>query len=149
MAIFSNHCPTRISFRIILITSFFWAPFSHSNAFAQLLQVNGTKIVNSTTGQEMILNAVNMGNWMVMEGYIMNSESQAPDQHTWKQKLTDLVGSNSVKTFYDAWLTNHVTQADINQIKAWGFNAVRLPCTTNTSSTSEPPMCGMIKASPF
>jgi aryl-phospho-beta-D-glucosidase BglC (GH1 family) len=32
-----------------------------------------------------------------------------------------------VKTFYDSWLANHVTQADINQIKSWGFNAVRLP----------------------
>jgi regulation of enolase protein 1 (concanavalin A-like superfamily) len=127
MALFSKDCPPRISFRIILITSFFWASFSHPDAFAQLLQVNGTKIVNSTTGQEMILNAVNMGNWMVMEGYLMESESQAPDQRTWKQKLTALVGSNSVQTFYDAWLTNHVTQDDINQIKAWGFNAVRLP----------------------
>jgi regulation of enolase protein 1 (concanavalin A-like superfamily) len=127
MALFFKHCPPRISFRIILITSFFWASFSHSDAFAQLLQVNGTKIVDSTTGQEMILNAVNMGNWMVMEGYIMNSESQAPAQHTWKQELTTLVGSDSVKTFYDSWLSNHVTQADINQIKAWGFNAVRLP----------------------
>jgi regulation of enolase protein 1 (concanavalin A-like superfamily) len=94
---------------------------------AQLLQVDGTRIVNSSTGEEVILNAVNFGNWMVMEGYMMNSVSQAPDQHTWKQKLTALVGSNSVKTFYDAWLTNHVTQEDINQIKAWGFNAVRLP----------------------
>ena len=102
MALFSKDCPPRISFRIILITSFFWASFSHSDAFAQLLQVNGTKIVNSTTGQEMILNAVNMGNWMVMEGYLMESESQAPDQRTWKQKLTALVGSNSVQTFYDA-----------------------------------------------
>ena len=110
MALFFKHCPPRISFRIILITSFFWASFSHPDAFAQLLQVNGTKIVNSTTGQEMILNAVNMGNWMVMEGYIMNSESQAPDQHTWKQKLTTLLGSDSVKTFYDSWLSNHVTR---------------------------------------
>ena len=93
----------------------------------QLLQVDGTRIVNSSDNQEVILNAVNFGNWMVMEGYMMNSVSQAPDQHTWKEKLTTLVGTNSVKTFYDAWLTNHVTQADINQIKAWGFNAVRLP----------------------
>ena len=96
-------------------------------ACGQLLQVDGTRIVNSSNDQEVILNAVNFGNWMVMEGYIMDSVSQAPDQHTWKQKLTALVGENSVKTFYDAWLTNHVTQDDIKQIKAWGFNAVRLP----------------------
>ena len=118
-----NNChPSKACFRILLITSFFWASFSHSNASAQLLQVSGTKIVNSTTGQEMILNAVNMGNWMVMEGYIMNSESQAPAQHTWKQKLTTLVGSDSVKTFYDSWLSNHVTQADKPQIGMPAFS---------------------------
>ena len=96
-------------------------------AGGQLLQVDCTRIVNSSDNQEVILNAVNFGNWMVMEGYIMNSVSQAPDQHTWKEKLEPLVGSNSVKTFYDAWLANHVTPDDIKQIKAWGFNAVRLP----------------------
>ena len=91
------------------------------------LQVNGTKIVDISTNKEVILNAVNMGNWMVMEGYMMNSVNQAPDQHTWKQKLSALVGPESVKSFFDSWLTNHVTQNDINQIKDWGFNAVRLP----------------------
>ena len=96
-------------------------------ACGQLLQVDGTKIVNSSTGQEVILNAVNFGNWMIMEGYMMESVSQAPNQHTWKRKLTDLVGAASTKAFFDAWLANHVTQDDINQIKAWGFNAVRLP----------------------
>lgn len=94
---------------------------------AQLLQVDGTRIVNSSDGEEVIINAVNFGNWMVMEGYMMNSTSQAPDQHTWKRKLTELVGAASTKAFFDAWLANHVTQDDINQIKAWGFNAVRLP----------------------
>ena len=91
------------------------------------LQVSGTKIINTSTNKEVILNAVNMGNWMVMEGYMMNSVNQAPDQHTWKQKLSALVGPESVKNFFDSWLTNHVTQNDINQIKNWGFNAVRLP----------------------
>ena len=93
----------------------------------QLLQVNGTRIVNSSNNKEVILNAVNFGNWMVMEGYMMKSESQAPAQHDWKEKLTPLVGASGVKNFYDSWLANHVTQNDINQVKAWGFNAVRLP----------------------
>ncbi|MDZ7612919.1 MAG: cellulase family glycosylhydrolase [Flavobacteriaceae bacterium] len=94
---------------------------------AQLLFVDGKKIMNSANNEEIILNAMNFGNWMVMEGYMMNSANQAPDQHTWKNKLTNLIGSANTKTFYDAWLTNHVTQADINQVKAWGFNAVRVP----------------------
>jgi regulation of enolase protein 1 (concanavalin A-like superfamily) len=98
-----------------------------SLACGHLLQVNGTRIVNSSNNQEVILNAVNFGNWMVMEGYLMNSTAQAPAQHDWKQKLTNLVGPENVKTFYDAWLANHVTPADIHQVKNWGFNAVRLP----------------------
>jgi hypothetical protein len=96
-------------------------------ANAQLLEVNGKKIVNSISGDEMILNALNFGNWMVMEGYMMNSSNQAPDQHTWKKKLTELIGSQNTTTFYNTWLSNHVTKNDIIQIKEWGFNAVRVP----------------------
>ncbi len=94
---------------------------------AQSLSVKGKEIINSTNNQEVILNAINFGNWMVMEGYMMNSVAQAPDQHTWKNKLTGLMGSANTKTFYDAWLGNHVSQADIDQIRSWGFNSVRVP----------------------
>ena len=98
-----------------------------NTASAQMLKVEGKKIINSTTNEEVILNAMNFGNWMVMEGYMMNSANQAPDQHTWKKKLTTLIGAANTKTFYDAWLNNHVTQSDVIQVKAWGFNAVRVP----------------------
>jgi endoglucanase len=98
-----------------------------NSASAQMLKVDGVKIVNSSTNEEVILNAMNFGNWMVMEGYMMNSGNQAPDQHTWKRKLTTLIGAANTKTFYDTWLNNHVTQSDVAQIKTWGFNAVRVP----------------------
>jgi hypothetical protein len=113
---------TRILFYLLLVFSFF-----ATNAKAQLLAVNGKRIINTSNNQDVILNAINFGNWMVMEGYMMNSTNQAPAQHNWKQKLTTLIGSTNTATFYNAWLTNHVTQADINQVKTWGFNSVRLP----------------------
>lgn len=98
-----------------------------TTAKAQLLTVSGKKIINTLNSQEVVLNAINMGNWMVMEGYFMNSTNQATAQHQWKQKLTNLIGSTNTTAFYKAWLANHVTQADINQVKEWGFNSVRLP----------------------
>ena len=98
-----------------------------TNAKAQLLTVSGKKIINTSNNQEVLLNAINFGNWMVMEGYMMNSTNQATAQHIWKQKLTTLIGSTNTATFYNAWLANHVTQADIIQVKNWGFNSVRLP----------------------
>lgn len=105
---------------IILIASTF-------HVQGQMLKVEGQKIVVSGTSQEVVLNAMNFGNWMVMEGYMMGSTSQAPDQHTWKRKLNALIGSGNTATFYNAWLANYVTQADINKVKEWGFNSVRLP----------------------
>ena len=98
-----------------------------TNVKAQLLTVSGKKIINTSNNQEVLLNAINFGNWMVMEGYMMNSTNQATAQHKWKQKLTTLIGSTNTATFYNAWLANHVTQSDIIQVKNWGFNAVRLP----------------------
>ena len=112
--------------RTLVFLAILFAIFQ-TNVDAQLLAVSGQKTVNSTNNQEVVLNAMNMGNWMVLEGYMMNSASQAGSQHVWKQKLTTLMGSANTKTFFDAWLINHVTEADINQVKAWGFNSVRLP----------------------
>lgn len=95
--------------------------------WGQLLKVSGKKIVQSSNNQEVILDAVNLGNWMVMEGYIMQSGGAASYQHDFKEKLISLIGQTQTNQFYDAWLKNYVTQADIKQIKAWGFNSVRIP----------------------
>jgi len=119
-----NHIK-RLFISKLLLTCVLTTLLNVSNA--QLLIVSGDKIVNSVSGNEVILNAMNFGNWMVMEGYMMNSSNQAPDQHTWKKKLTDLIGSQNTATFYNTWLSNHVTRNDIIQIKGWGFNAVRVP----------------------
>jgi endoglucanase len=123
----------------VLIFVAFLSIVSTYNANAQLLVVSGKKMINTSNNQEVVLNAMNFGNWMVMEGYMMNSSNQAPDQHTWKQKLTTLMGSEYTKTFYDTWLTNHVTQADIAQLKTWGFNSVRLPLHYEYFVNSETP----------
>jgi aryl-phospho-beta-D-glucosidase BglC (GH1 family) len=98
-----------------------------SQSFAQNLKVSGTKIINSNTNAEVILDAVNLGNWMVMEGYIMQSGEAASYQHDFKAKLVDLIGQSRTNQFYDAWLNNYVTYDDIWAIKNWGFNAVRIP----------------------
>lgn len=101
--------------------------FINLNASGQLLTVSVKKIINRINNQEVVLNSMDFGNWMVMEGYMMNTINQAPDQHTWKQKLTTLIGSANTSTFYNAWVSNFVRLMDIQQIKAWGFNVVRLP----------------------
>ena len=58
MVCYSKHGPPGISFSTLLVAGLFLTSFLRSDASAQLLQVSGTKIINSTNGEEVILNAV-------------------------------------------------------------------------------------------
>lgn len=98
-----------------------------TNIVAQgFLHRDGKKIVNGN-GEEVILKGLNFGNSMVMEGYMMNTTGSAGTQHAIKAKLKSLVGDSLTTLFYHAWLDNHVTKNDIDSIKKWGFNSVRIP----------------------
>jgi len=47
------------------------------------------------------------------------------------QKIEDLIGKTNTDSFNSLWLTNHVTREDIDSLKSWGFNSVRLPMHYN------------------
>jgi hypothetical protein len=98
---------------IIAVTN----PFLHSS---------GTKIINGS-GNEEVLNAVNFGNWMVMEGYMMNTSDFASTQHEIKQRIVSLIGDSLTNVFYKAWLWDYISQTDIDSLKKWGYNSIRIP----------------------
>ena len=100
------------------------------SAKAQLLTTNGTAIVNES-GDTIILRAMGLGGWMLQEGYMLQTAEFANAQHKLRQTIADLIGEASTNEFYDAWLNNHVTKADIDSMAAWGFNSVRLPMHYN------------------
>jgi endoglucanase len=52
-------------------------------------------------------------------------------QHRIRARIEALTGLERTQAFYDAWLSNHTTKADIDSLKAWGFNSVRLPMHYN------------------
>ncbi|MDA9640252.1 carbohydrate-binding protein, partial [Flavobacteriaceae bacterium] len=85
----------------------------------------GTTIVDENQ-DEVLLRGVGLGGWMLQEGYMMNSNGGADTQHEFKEKLNLLVGADNTNQFYQNWLDNFVTEADINAIADWGFNSVRV-----------------------
>lgn len=103
-----------------------------------LLKVNGQKIVN-TSGSEVYLKGIGLGGWMLQEGYMLHTGSFASAQWQIKAKITDLIGAEKTAIFYDTWLKNHVTKADIDSLKSWGFNSVRLPFHFNLFATNTNP----------
>lgn len=63
---------------------------------------------------------------MLQEGYMFRL-GPIGQQHRIRQKIGELVGEEKTARFYDDWLNDHTTRADIDSMAAWGFNSVRLP----------------------
>ena len=93
------------------------------------LKADGQRIVNEK-GDNIILRGIGLGGWMLQEGYMLriNKEGQ---QYRIRQRIDSLIGPEKTAAFYDAWLSNHTTKADIDSLKRWGFNSVRLPMHYN------------------
>lgn len=88
------------------------------------LRTDGKNIVNDQGN--IILRSIGTGNWMIQEGYMMQSASANVSTHTqFRNKLIETMGEQRTNTFYDTWLANHFTKADLDFMKASGFNAVR------------------------
>lgn len=97
---------------------------------AQGLKVNGSRIINAA-GNEVILRGFGLGGWMLQEPYMLDLSGAAVAQYDIRNKITDLIGKERTAAFYEAWLNNHCTKADIDSLAAWGFNSVRLPLHYN------------------
>ena len=98
------------------------------------LHAEGTKIVNEK-GDNVILRGMGLGGWMLQEGYMLKISKEG-QQYRIKERLEQLVGAEKTKEFYNLWLKNHTTKADIDSLKAWGFNSVRLPIHYNLYTLS-------------
>ncbi len=95
-------------------------------AMAQgFLRTEGTSIVDGN-GEPIILRGIGTGNWMLMEGYMMKTEGVAGTQHEIRSRLIELMGEDKTNEFFDLWLENHMTKADVDSMKAWGFNSIRV-----------------------
>ncbi|MFN8239722.1 MAG: carbohydrate-binding protein [Bacteroidales bacterium] len=89
------------------------------------LHTSGKKIVNGN-GEEVILRGIGTGNWFLQEGYMMKSSDVAGTQWAFMKKLEETIGKERTNTFYKSWLDNHFTRGDVDSLKKWGFNSVRV-----------------------
>ena len=96
----------------------------------EFLSTNGKAIVNES-GDSVILRGMGLGGWMLQEGYMMHTSSFANAQYQLMGKIEELIGATDTELFYESWRANHVTKVDIDSLKAWGFNSVRLPMHYN------------------
>lgn len=132
-----NHLKTSI------LLLFFFSVFTYSMAQNGFLKADGIKIVDAR-GENVVLRGAGLGGWMLQEGYMMQTSGFAGAQYQIKQTITNLIGKEGMETFYDAWLANYCTKADVDSMAAWGFNSIRLPMHYNlfTLPIEDEPVAG-------
>ncbi|RYZ98101.1 MAG: endoglucanase, partial [Moraxellaceae bacterium] len=96
-----------------------------------MLKTDGTFWAQAD-GTRIDLKGTNIGNWLVQEFWMMGQGGNGvTDQCTLEDKLTERFGREekeaTIKRFRDSWFT----ERDWDQIKAFGFNVVRLPIHWN------------------
>lgn len=110
----------------IVIAGLLWDSISYAQGF---LKVSGTRIVNEKN-ENVLLRGMGLGGWMLQEGYMLRVPGQG-QQHRIRERIRELTGPEVTQAFYDAWLSNHTRKQDIDSLRVWGFNSVRLPMHFN------------------
>jgi len=94
------------------------------------LSTSGKKIVNEK-GENVLLRGIGLGGWMLQEPYMFQLSDVAGTQTEIKSKISALIGQKNCDEFYAAFLNNMITEKDIEALKKWGFNSIRLPMHYN------------------
>jgi endoglucanase len=92
-----------------------------------MLRASGRRVVNEA-GQPVRLRGLNLGGWLVKEGYILHfpgKDLDAPSEID--AAIVDLAGEEEGRKLLEEWREQWIAEADLAEIRALGFNSVRLP----------------------
>ncbi len=121
MKAFNFKMPAVSGFALILFSLLFLNPARGQG----YLHTTG-KYIYDANNQEVILRGIGTGNWLLNEGYMMRSADIAGTHTQFRNKLTATIGETNTAAFYQRWLDNHFTKADLDSMKVWGFNSLRV-----------------------
>ncbi len=89
------------------------------------IHTDGKNIVDGN-GKSIELKGINLGNWLVPEGYMFKfKKTNSP--LLIDKVINELVGPGKAKSFWKEFRDNYYTIEDIKFIKECGFNSIRVP----------------------
>jgi endoglucanase len=90
------------------------------------VHTSGTEIVDGR-GKPLMLRGINLGNWFEPEGYMFHFDGGPQSPREIVDLTRELIGPIEAEDFWTKWRETYITKADIDLIKAMGFNSVRVP----------------------
>ena len=98
---------------------------SCQKAEQKYIYVDG-QYIYSPQGGLLHLKGVNLGNWLLPEGYMFKMRNCNSPRKI-DQAIRELIGNSATTAFWDSFLENYITEADIKWLSEAGVNIIRLP----------------------
>ncbi len=92
------------------------------------------------SGKPIVLEGCNLGNWFLLEMWMMEMDKEVHDQHEFEGVLTQRFGREKKDVLMEMYRANWITERDFPIIRSFGFNVVRLPFHYSLLMDDEHPM---------
>src|SRR5271157_427408 len=96
-----------------------------SAAGNRFVHTDGKHIV--APGGEKLLRGINLGNWLVPEGYMFHFDKGPESYREIAALFNDLIGPDEAARFWKQYRDTYISEEDIHFIHDAGFNCVRIP----------------------
>jgi aryl-phospho-beta-D-glucosidase BglC (GH1 family) len=110
-------------FLVVIFLLVLFSPSGHSQN--QFVTTHGKQFL-TPDGKPLILRGMNLGNWLVPEGYMFKFKT-ANSPRLIETVINQLVGEDEARRFWKTYRNNYITAEDIHLLKKLGFNSVRIP----------------------
>jgi aryl-phospho-beta-D-glucosidase BglC (GH1 family) len=114
---------TSLSFWIVLSLQLLTSNLTPAQS--RFVATSGQDLVTAD-GSRLLLRGINLGNWLLPEGYMFKFKSTNSPQRI-ETLINQLVGEDEARRFWKKYHQNYITEEDIRFIKRSGFNSVRVP----------------------
>ena len=85
------------------------------------------KFIVAPNGDKLLLRGINLGNWLVPEGYMFHFEKGPASFREISALFNELIGLGEAAHFWKQYRDAYIAEADIRFIHGAGFNSVRIP----------------------
>ncbi len=90
------------------------------------LRVSGSRLVDDQD-RPIVLKGCNLGNWLLLEPWMLGVSNQFADQHEIIKAFEDRFGQNRAEALLDTYRRNWITPRELELVRHFQFNVVRVP----------------------
>jgi Cellulase (glycosyl hydrolase family 5) len=85
------------------------------------------KLIVDGQGAPLHLRGINLGNWLVPEGYMFKFDKEPQAPHEIEDLTKSLLGPAEAEHFWHTYRLNYISREDIQFLKKANFNSIRIP----------------------